>query len=163
MRDQTATLPGSGTTPVPVTAVDLYVHGEGAFALEQLNCGMGIILDLDFTPCPVRTTPIAEDMEFDVCVPPRPFPSASLVWTVEDRPGNTVAVAPDIDEVAVPAGHACRLFDSLHPTNFDDATMLHVRLPLGGSGVADTETYTRRIVAAGSSRPILHCATSRSA
>ena len=28
MRDQVGTLPGTGTTPVPLTAVDLYIHGN---------------------------------------------------------------------------------------------------------------------------------------
>lgn len=145
MRNQTGTLPGSGTTPVPVTAVDLYVHGRGGYVLEQLNCGMGIILDLDPTPCAVRTTPIALDLGFDVCVPPKPFDSATLVWTIEDGPGNTIAIEPDVDEVDVPADHPCRLSDPMHTTDFDDLKMLHVALPLEGSGAADDDVYARRI------------------
>src|SRR5262249_5329179 len=32
MRDQVMTLPGTGTTPVPVVATDLYIHGDGGWA-----------------------------------------------------------------------------------------------------------------------------------
>ena len=41
MRQQVHTL---GQTPVPVTATDLYIHGRGGFVVDQLNCGMDIIL-----------------------------------------------------------------------------------------------------------------------
>jgi hypothetical protein len=84
---------------------------------------------------------------FDVCIPPKPFDTATLVWTIEDGPGNTIDVAPDVDEVDVPAGHPCRLSDSLHTTDFDDLKMLRVALPLEGSGAADDDVYAQRITA----------------
>src|SRR5207244_3026931 len=34
MRDQMATLPGTGATPVPVTATDLYVHGQAGAVVD---------------------------------------------------------------------------------------------------------------------------------
>lgn len=144
MRDQARALPGTGNIAVPVTATDLYVHGRGGFVVEQLNCGMGIIIDGmpgtgDHDGCPTKTSPIAANFAFDVCVPAQPASGgATLVWDVQDGPGNTVGVAPDITEAA--AAGAC-------VAPFDTQKMLHVVVPLAGTGVAPEEVYARKIYA----------------
>ena len=157
MRQQADTLPGTGTTPVPVTATDLYIHGEAGFITDILNCGMSIIVDgVDGggnpDTCPTKTTPIAETFDFDICLPPRPSSDAELVWRVENGPGNTVATAqPLITQVPAPPGCANDdVADARNPNDnresYDLKTALHVRIPLAGSGVGDVETYARKIV-----------------
>src|SRR3990170_6778410 len=64
MRGQSQALPGSGTTPVPVTAVDLYIHGRGAFMVQQLECGIDMILVEITHSCPVKTSPIDDLFSF---------------------------------------------------------------------------------------------------
>lgn len=158
MRQQADTLPGTGTTPVPVTATDLYIHGEAGFVTDILNCGMGIIVDGvngdgDPDACSTKTTPIAENFEFDICLPPRLSPNAELVWRVESGPGNTVAnPIPVVTRVAAPPGCANDDVAQQRSTtdakeSYDLSTALHVVIPLRGSGVADVETYARKIVA----------------
>lgn len=158
MRRQAGTLPGTGTTPVPVTATDLYIHGEAGFVTEILNCGMSIVID-GFGPdddpdaCPIKTTPIAENFEFDICLPPRPSPAAELSWRIEAGPANSVpGHEPEVTRIAAPAGCANDdVGDAISTSDTDESydlvTALHVRVPLAGSGVADVETYARRIVA----------------
>lgn len=143
MRDQARALPGSGNMAVPVTATDLYIHGRGGFVVEQLNCGMGIIIDGvppngDHDGCATKTTPIARNYEFDVCLPPA-HPGGTLTWTVEPGPGNTIAVDPVITE-RTPAGPACQ-------GAFDTQKMLHVLVPLSGSGAVPEDVYARKIYA----------------
>ena len=88
MRRQVGTIPGSGATPVPIIATDLYMHGRGGFVTDILNCGMSIILDGvdedgdgdgdgDPDACPQKTTPLAEDFTFEVCLPPKPHAAAT--------------------------------------------------------------------------------------
>ena len=122
---------------VPVTATDLYIHGRGGFVVEQLNCGMGIIIDGvppngDHDGCATKTTPIARNYEFDVCLPPA-HPGGTLTWTVEPGPGNSIAVDPVITE-RTPAGAACQ-------GSFDTQKMLHVVVPLAGSGAVPEDVY----------------------
>jgi uncharacterized repeat protein (TIGR01451 family) len=137
MRDQVSTLPGSGTTPVPVTATDLYIHGRAGFVTDTLNCGMDIIADGgECTPYPHTATPIEEDFEFDICLPPLPFDKAALATFVEDGPGNTVDIAPIVDPV--PATGACA------GAGFGP-TQIHVTVPLAGSGVSADDVYARKI------------------
>lgn len=143
MRDQARVLPGSGNMAVPVTATDLYIHGRGGFVVQQLNCGMGIIIDGvppdgDHDGCATKTTPIARNYEFDVCLPPA-HPGGTLTWTVEPGPGNTIGVDPVITE-RTPAGAACQ-------GSFDTQQMLHVVVPLAGSGAVPEDVYARKIYA----------------
>lgn len=158
MRRQADVLPGTGTTRVPVTATDLYIHGEAGFVTDILNCGMSIIVDGvapsgDPDACPTKTTPIAEDFEFDICLPPRPSLGARLAWRVEAGPANSVGGhAPQVSPIAAPpgcanddAGDSIPSGDALE--SYDLVTALRVRIPLAGSGVADVETYSRKIVA----------------
>ena len=149
MRDQSRTLPGSGDTRVPVTATDLYIHGQGGFMTEQLHCGMDIILNHE--RCDTRTTPIAANYEFDVCIPPKPFATAQFSKLELAGPGNTVG-SPDPVLDLVPASDACRsarwggeIFADV--PKFDPDQMMHVTVDLRGTGVADTEVYARRIYA----------------
>lgn len=44
MRQQVATPPG-GTAPIPVTATDLHVHGQGGVITDILACGGRVLLD----------------------------------------------------------------------------------------------------------------------
>jgi hypothetical protein len=100
MRQQMRTLPGSGTTPVAVTATDLYIHGRNGFASDMMDCGAEILLGPtpdcpDGTPFgdhdPVtghHSRPINEDFEFDVCLPPLPFDKAPVAVVVEDGPAT---------------------------------------------------------------------------
>lgn len=152
MRQQMRTLPGSGTTPVPVTATDLYMHGRAGFVTDMLDCGDQIILGP--TPaCPGGTPfgphdPVAdhhpraidEDFEFDVCLPPLPFDKAALATFVEDGPGNSVAIAPVL--TPQPSVGAC----AADPAQFGP-TQLHVEVPLAGSGATPDDVYARKIYA----------------
>jgi uncharacterized repeat protein (TIGR01451 family) len=130
MRDQVRVLPGTGTTPVPVTATDLYIHGRAGFVVDILNCGMDIIADADPDTCPTKTTPIDDNFEFDIHLPPKPAPTAVLATFVETGPGNTINIAP-----------------ALEPTPASDPTSLHVTIPLDGSGVSPNDVYARHIYA----------------
>lgn len=149
MRDQSRTMPGSGTTPVPVTATDLYIHGRGGFMVEQLYCGMDIILTGE--RCDRRTTPIAEEYELNVCLPLKPFGTARLGTLIRRGPGNTVGdPEPELDLVESSA--ACRkarwpgtAFEDV--PKFDQDKMLRVRVDLSGSGAPDAAVYARRIYA----------------
>jgi hypothetical protein len=154
MRDQAATLPGTGDTPVPVTLTDLYIHGRGGYMVQQLNCGMNIILTPFGDTCgqssppadqSFKTTPIDSDFSFDACLPPRP-PTGEFSSRIEVGPGNTVAIDPDTQLVA--AGGAC-----LGDPRFDQTSMLHVTVPLGGSGTPPEAVYARRIYAGWISAP----------
>ena len=128
MHDQVRTLPGTGTTPVPVTATDLYIHGRAGFVVDVLNCGMDIIIAADPDACPIKSTPIDENFEFDIPVPPKPSPGAVLAVYVENGAGNTIHIAP-----------------VLQPTPAADPTDVHVTIPLAGSGVSPTAVYARKI------------------
>ncbi len=143
MRSQTATLPGSGTTPVPVTATDLYIHGRGGFIVQQLNCGIGIILDDE--SCPTTTTPIDDTYSFDICLPPKPSPLAALDWSVSPGPGNTLNQVPVIDDVEAVGG--CDAAPDEYGNDFDDGTMLRAVVDLRGSGATPQDVYARHITA----------------
>jgi len=159
MRQQADTLPGTGTTPVPVTATDLYIHGEAGFVTDILNCGMSIVVDGvggggDPDACPTKTSPIAENFDFDICLPPRQAPGAEVAWRIENGPANSVPGRDPMVTPVSPAPPGCANDDVAEERNpadtsesYDLATALHVRVPLGGSGVGDVESYARRIVA----------------
>ena len=107
MRDQAAPLPGTGLTPVPVTLTDLYISGNGGFTPNQLNCGPDIILGPYGSTCgqedppadtSYKTTPINDtDFTFFVCLPVRPTLTATLIHRVDNGPGNTVGIEPNVD------------------------------------------------------------------
>lgn len=161
MRSQAATLPGTGTTPVPVTATDLYIHGRAGYSVQQLFCGMAMTIEGypidhnpftpgDFDGCPDNTTPIAEDYEFDICLPPRPSPFARLASSIQAGPGNTIGgVAQQVQLTEVrpaPAGCANDSEGAASAGIFDQTVALHARVPLAGSGASPLEVYARRIV-----------------
>jgi hypothetical protein len=125
MRDQVMTLPGTGTTPVPVVATDLYIHGDGGWATSVLNTHEVFDQGTHYM------TPIDRDYDFDIHLPAKPNPTAQLKWTVSDGPYNSINIAP----VLTP-----NLADPADPK-------LHVHIPLGGSGVGALDTYGRQIVA----------------
>lgn len=155
MRSQVGTVLGTGTTPVPITATDLYIHGRGGFVTDILNCGMGIILDGvdedddgdgDGNPniCPIKTTPIDENFQFEICVPAKPHPAATLEWTIEAGPGDTIpGVAPTIVRGAASPGCANDGDDTADL--YDLTTSLQVTIPLAGTGVDPTAVYARKI------------------
>ncbi|MFL5688305.1 MAG: hypothetical protein ACJ77I_04905 [Chloroflexota bacterium] len=127
MRNQVMTLPSTGTTPVPVVATDLYIHGDGGWATSVINTHDVLDEGTYFT------TPIDRDYDFDIHLPPKPDPAAVLEWRdpVADGPFNTIA----IDPVLTP-----ELGDPADPK-------LHVHVPLKDSGVGALDTYGRQIVA----------------
>lgn len=127
MRNQVDTLPATGTTPVPIVATDLYIHGDGGFATDVMFCGGAIIVnDL---PCNTHSTPIARNFEFDIKLPPKPADAAVLSKSIEDGPGNTISISAELTE---------HLEDPMHP-------FVHVLIPLAGSGVDDLDVYARQI------------------
>ena len=146
MRRQAAMLPGSGTTPVPVTATDLYIHGRGGFMVQQLECGIDTILVEITNSCPIRTSPIEEVYAFDVCLPIRPTPSAALAWSDVAGPGDSgIDRIPTI--TPIPAAGGCLLGPDEYDNDFDDSTMLHVEVDLAGSGIDPLGVYSRKITA----------------
>jgi hypothetical protein len=88
MRDQLHVLPGSGSTPVRVTATDLYIHGWAGPLVIGLNCSIEFIIG-NFGRCPepdevqsydnYTLTPIDENFEFDIAPPPMPEQNSILV------------------------------------------------------------------------------------
>ncbi|TLZ53302.1 MAG: DUF11 domain-containing protein [Methanobacteriota archaeon] len=132
MRDQVRPMPGTGTTPVRVTATDLYIHGHSGLVTDVLECGWSIIVDPIANACvepyPHRGLPIDDNYEFDILLPPKPFSSAVPVSLVEGGPGNTIGVAP-----------------TLVPTPAANPTAFHVTVPLAGSGATPEDVYARRI------------------
>jgi uncharacterized protein DUF11 len=146
MRSQAGTIPGSGTTPVPVTATDLYIHGRDGFIVQQLECGIDTILVEITNSCPIKTTSIGELYAFDVCLPPRPDDRATVGWSNLAGPGDDgFGPAPTVTQVA--ANDACKLPVDDYGNDFDNSTMLHVSLDLRASGIAPTDVYARKIVA----------------
>jgi len=129
-RDQVRTIPGSGTTPVPVKATDLFIHGDGGFATTMLECGVSeIILLNQIGGCPSRPG-IAQDYDFDIRLDPPPTPSAVLAWSYEAGPGNTLSPEPQLTPN----------LDTNPPT-------LRVHVPLAGSGASNSDVYARKIYA----------------
>lgn len=143
MRSQTDTVPASGSTPVPVTATDLYIHGNGAFMVQQLECGIGIILEP--RTCETEQTPIDDLYSFDICLPPKPVDHAYLDWRVTDGPGNTLSTIPEIEDVE--ATGACTVPVDQFGNRFDTGTMLEVSVDLRGTGATPDDVFARRIVA----------------
>lgn len=147
MREQAGPLPGTGVTPVPITRTDLYISGNGGFTPNQLNCGPHITLGDHGSTCgqspppaddSYKTTPINDtDYTFDVCLPPRPA-GAVFSHSVSTGPRNTVAIAPDVAEVA--AAGACATADG-----FDHQRMARVTVKLKDTATPPTAVYARHI------------------
>ena len=147
MRNQAATLPLSGTTPVPVTATDLYIHGRAGMVGDVLQCGMPVVLgggSCSTSAYPHRGFPINEDFEFDICLPVRPTADARLDWVIAAGPANSVpmSVEPVIRRRDAPLPECANAGAPM-----DGATSLHVLIPLGGQNVSPDEVYARRITA----------------
>jgi Ca2+-binding RTX toxin-like protein len=123
MRDMFAPMPGTGAVPVHITGTDLYIHGDGGYATEVLNGGQELIL---LGGHDTRTTPIDVDFDFDIPLPAKPSDTAIYKFSVTDGPGNTVAVAPVL-------------------TPDFDHNLVHVHVPLAGTGISPLETYARHI------------------
>jgi uncharacterized repeat protein (TIGR01451 family) len=152
MRQQIRTVPGSGTTPVPVTATDLYIHGRSGVVTDILDCGLEVLLGTGSCTTPFgahnpitdhHPRPIDVDFQFDICLPPLPFDKAPLAAFFEDGPGNTVTDpgrAPQLQPV--PATGAC----AADATQFGPI-QIHVTIPLAGSGVSPDDVYARKIYA----------------
>lgn len=140
MRQQVHELPGSGTTQVPVTATDLYIHGRAGIITDILEYGQTIVqtptLDVVHDINDHLVTPIDNDFDFEVCLPPQPSPSAVPAFSFEDGPGNTISIPPEL-ELAVA--------DSTGPCAITGSKELHVRVPLAGTGVSGDEVYARKI------------------
>lgn len=140
MRSQMHTLPGSGATPVPVTATDLYIHGRAGFVMDDLTCGQAVVLGAGTctpVPYPGRGTPIDADYEFKICLPPRPSPTAQLRWSMTLGPGNTLGVNPIL--TAEPAAGVCA--GPSRPRQID------VRIPLAGTSASPDDVLARKIYA----------------
>jgi hypothetical protein len=141
MRQQSHPLPGTGTTPVPVTATDLYIHGRAGFVGDDLECGQEIILgagSCGVSSYPHRGTPIDSDYDFNICLPPKPSPSATLATSMENGPGNTIATDP----VLTPQASAGPCIDPQF-----GPMQVHVHVPLAGTGVSMDDTLARKIYA----------------
>jgi hypothetical protein len=133
---QMMTLPGTGPTPVPVVATDLYIHGDGGFATRVVNQNSEFCpVDYPITGnCPINTTSIARDYNFDIPLPQRPAgaTNADLRYFFNLVPDNTIG---GFDPVLTPIQ-----MDTAHPK-------LHVFVHLDGSGVAPEAIYARKIFA----------------
>jgi uncharacterized repeat protein (TIGR01451 family) len=141
MRQQLHTLPGTGTTPVPVTLTDLYIHGRAGFVGDDLECGQAIIVDhgsCSPSPYPHRGTPIVADYDFKVCLPAKPSPNAVLATKMDLGPGNTIGINPTITPEASTGPCAGAGFGP---------TQLAVHVPLAGSGATMDDVLARKIYA----------------
>lgn len=141
MRDQVHTMPGTGSTPVRVTATDLYIHGRSGFVMDDLTCGLGIIFgdgSCSPSPYPHRGTPIDDNYDFDMCLPPTPSANAILVTSMENGPGNTIGVNP----ILTPQTAAGPCADAKY-----GSTQIHVHVPLAGTGVTPDDVLARKILA----------------
>jgi hypothetical protein len=99
-------------------------------------------MNIVFNPlvdCTVKTSAIAENFAFDVCLPPR-ADNAVFSSRIEAGPGNTVDIAPELR--LVPTARGCR-----DNPSFDQTWMIRVRVPLANSGIAPEAVYARHIVA----------------
>jgi hypothetical protein len=138
MRQQVHGLPGSGTTQVPVTATDLYIHGRSGFVTEILKHGQSILLDdvfdTDHDPNDHETTPIDANYEFEVCLPQQPSAGAVPSVSIEDGSGNNIDIAPTLT-----------IEDAVGPCTAAGPKQLKVEVKLAGSGVAPTQVYARKI------------------
>src|SRR5262249_38721198 len=118
------------------------IHGDGGIVNDVLNCGTGFTDDDDgdnpHFRCPGGDrTPIDENFTFDIHLPQRPFPGAVLSVEILAGPGNTVSNpalevkwSPDLDHLDVFG----------HPD-----PVIHVLIPLSGSGVDPLDVYARHI------------------
>jgi uncharacterized repeat protein (TIGR01451 family) len=141
MRQQLHTLPGTGTTPVPVTTTDLYIHGRAGFVGDDLECGQEIIVShgtCSPSAYPHRGTPIAADYDFKVCLPAKPSPSAVLATQMDLGPGNTIGINPTITPEASTGPCAGGGFGP---------TQLAVHVPLAGSGATMDDVLARKLFA----------------
>ncbi len=123
MREQFTPMPGTGSVPVHITATDLYIHGDGGYATEVLNGGLAMGLAGGHS---LRTTPIDDNYDFVINLPPRPSGSAEYVSSITSGPGNTVGVAP-----------------KLLPDFINNVVNVHV--PLAGTGISPLQVYAWHI------------------
>jgi Bacterial TSP3 repeat len=158
MRSQVA-IPQGAIAPIPVTAVDLYIHGRAGIVVDLLECGGDVILGN--RTCPTRTgetppgsdsddgdpshdialdhvgVPIAEDFEFTVCTPPQPpavSPDAEpIFWP---KPPEGPSLEPQL--IAEPATDGCTA-PGYGPKQ------VKVRVPLAGSGLTPDDVYARQL------------------
>jgi uncharacterized repeat protein (TIGR01451 family) len=141
MRPQLHTLPGTGTTPVPVTATDLYVHGREGFVGDDLACGQEIIVSegsCSPSAYPHRGTEIDSNYDFKVCLPVKPSANAVLATSMVVGPGNTIGVDPTL--TPEPAAGPCT-GPGFGPMQLD------VAVPLAGTGVTPDDVLARTIYA----------------
>jgi Ca2+-binding RTX toxin-like protein len=124
MRDQVLPMPDTGNIPIRVTATDLYIHGDGGYVTQVLNDPTIIARggDNDRT----QLSPIDDDFNFDILLPPKPSDTAVFTNSITDGPGNTVDIAPVL---------------TLDPAN----NKVHVHVPLEGSGISSSEVYAKHI------------------
>jgi uncharacterized repeat protein (TIGR01451 family) len=141
MRQQLHTLPGTGTTPVPVTATDLYIHGRAGFVGDDLECGQEIIISSGTcTPSayPHRGTAIDANYDFKVCLPVKPAANAVLATSMEAGPGDTLGIDPTVTPEAATGPCAAAGFGP---------TQLAVHVPLAGTGATPDDVLARKIYA----------------
>jgi Bacterial TSP3 repeat len=159
MRSQVAT-PPEGGAPIPVTAVDLYIHGRAGIVVDLLECGGDVVVD--DRSCPTRTgqtpsgsdsadgdpghdialdhlgMPITEDFEFTICTPPLP-PGVSpyaepIFWPKPpDGPSLEPRFAPP-----EPATDGCTA-PGYGPKQ------VKVTVPLAKSGLTPDDVYARQL------------------
>jgi hypothetical protein len=127
IRQQVRAVPGSNGALLPVTGVDLYIHGQAGFAPDVLYCGADVVVGI-IDSCPTHSTPIDKNFEFMVPLPLKISDDAELVTLVEQRPGNTIAIDPILSG----------------PSSTNTMT---VRVPLAGTGVRPEGVYGRTIYA----------------
>lgn len=87
----------------------------------------------------MKTTPIASDVTFDMCLPRRPI-NGIFSSRHEPGPGNTVSIDPVVEKV--PAEGECTT-----DARFDHAWMARVSIPLGGTGTPPEAVYARHVSA----------------
>jgi hypothetical protein len=137
MRNQTTILPGM-TAPIAGVATDLYIHGNSGPVIDILTCSPTVMIgegSCGFAS-PHRGTPINVNFTFDVQLPPRPTPTATLVTRVDLGPGNTLGVAP-----------------ILQPMPASNPTVLRVTVPLSGTSAQPADVYARKIFAGWAAPP----------
>jgi Bacterial TSP3 repeat len=169
MRNQVATPPAGGP-PIPVTAVDLYIHGRAGIVVDLLECGGDVLfssiqypLPALRAPCPTRLgyTPRGSDSDdanypdHDIALDHLGMPIADDFEFTVCTPKQPPGMSPEAEPIhwategpgpalifETPAESAS---DGCANTDLYGPKQIRVKVQLGGSGLTADDVYARQI------------------